>query len=418
MKAVFVTYDSENDVGGVSSWLQRLLPGLQAAGIEVEVHVLALGGRPGINCAEFARLGIPYRWRPHADDTRRAVRNCLKLIAESRPDIYVPNCILPAYYAAAYARRSGMPTIGVLHSDDPFYWGIVDEFVNGAPAFRLSAVVAVSKFLEDAVRDVSGQNLSVLRRIGCGVPLAEQFARPPEKTFRLVYVGRLQDEQKRISEVAFALCEAARRNPVVEAWLVGDGSERAKVEQIIRASGMAVRIKLLGRVEVSRIYSVLRDCHAFVLLSDYEGLPVALLEAMSAGVVPVCLDMRSGIREAIRPGFNGLIVKDRKEDFYAAVQALQDDPALWSRLSTNARTTVRENFSEAAGAAAWAELLRSFAGKTPVRPIKVPFFLRLPPPNSKLAGYDFRWSPWQRAWRRFRRVGGRCKRKFWRRPAV
>ena len=105
MKAVFVTYDSQNDVGGVSSWLQRFLPRLKAEGFDVEAHVMAFGGSPGVNCAWFKKQGIPFRWIAWETDTRRGVRNCLKLIEESQPDVYVPNSILPAYYAAAYARR-------------------------------------------------------------------------------------------------------------------------------------------------------------------------------------------------------------------------------------------------------------------------------------------------------------------------
>jgi len=60
LKVTFVTYDSKNDVGGASSWLQRLLPRLKAAGVEVEAHVLAFGGLPGVNCAWFAKERIPF----------------------------------------------------------------------------------------------------------------------------------------------------------------------------------------------------------------------------------------------------------------------------------------------------------------------------------------------------------------------
>ena len=137
----------------------------------------------------------------------------------------------------------------------------------------------------------------------------------------------------------------------------------------------------MGRVDVSGVYSVLRDCHALVLLSDYEGLPVSMLEAMAVGVVPVCLDMRSGIRDAIKPGFNGLIVKDRKEDFYAAVQTLQRDAVLWSILSANARETVKQRFSEETCVASWIELLRSFDKRKRIGPVKSPVIVRLPRSN-------------------------------------
>jgi hypothetical protein len=71
MKVTFVTYDSKSDVGGASSWLQRLLPRLQAAGVEVEAHVMAFGGLPGVNCTWFAKERIPFRWRPWEEDTGR-----------------------------------------------------------------------------------------------------------------------------------------------------------------------------------------------------------------------------------------------------------------------------------------------------------------------------------------------------------
>jgi glycosyltransferase involved in cell wall biosynthesis len=407
MKVGFATYDTPTDVGGVSSWLQRLLPRLQDVGIDVEAHVLAYGGQPGINCAGFAAQGIPYHCRPWEDDTKKAAQNCLKILEESQPDVYVPNCILPAYYAAGYARQQGIHTVGVLHSDDPFYWGLVDEFVNGLPARRLSAVVAVSNFLLEAIMKSTKRHNLITRRIGCGVPLPAESAEPPKDIFRMIYTGRLVEEQKCISEVARALCSVVKQNPGTEAWIVGDGKDRVNVEQIIATCGVdPKRVKLLGRVAVSEIYSVLRQCHAFVLLSDYEGLPISMLEAMATGVVPVCLDMRSGIREAIQPGFNGLIVKDRQEDFYAAILSLIKEPPLWAKLSANARRTVHQKFSEAAGAAAWTELLGSFKDSKRVKSFKSPFWIRLPRRNSKFGHYDQRLLPFSKNWNRLRiRVG-------------
>jgi colanic acid/amylovoran biosynthesis glycosyltransferase len=412
VKIAFSTYDRAEDIGGVSSWLQRLLPRLQASGLTVEVHVLSFDGRPGVNCAAFERQGIPFRWQPWDGDTRKAVRRCLAMIQAGQPDVYVANSMPQTYYAAGIARRQGLATVGVLHSDHSFYRGVVEQFANGLADFRLSAVVAVSNFLEAETKVAVGDNLPILRCIGCGVPVAETSARPAEEVFRLVYIGRLEEEAKCISEVTLALCAAARQNPTVEAWLVGDGTERAKVEQIIQTSGVGARVKLLGRVELANVYPILSECQALVLLSDYEGLPVSVLEAMSAGVVPVCLDVRSGIREAIKPGVNGLIVRDRNEDFLAAIQTLHQDPELWAKLSANARTTIRERFSDDICTAAWVDLLRSLNGKSPARGIRIPFSLRLPPANHDLGGEDNRPTAWQRARYGFRHAGGYCKRKI------
>src|SRR5262245_59501919 len=139
MKVAFATYDSFQDIGGVSTWMQRVLPLVQGAGIAVEVHVLAFGGGPGTNCTYFEERGIAVRWAPWQWHLPYAVRAFLKFLEEGQPDVYVPNCIVPAYLAAGYARRSGITTVGTLHSDDPVYWGLVDEFIKGPPEFRATA---------------------------------------------------------------------------------------------------------------------------------------------------------------------------------------------------------------------------------------------------------------------------------------
>jgi glycosyl transferase family 1 len=137
-----------------------------------------------------------------------------------------------------------------------------------------------------------------------------------------------------------------------------------------------------------------------------------MLEAMAAGVVPVCLDVRSGIRDAIQPGFNGLIVKDRKEDFYAAVQTLQKDGVLWSKLSANARETVKLRFSEEACVASWVQLLRSFEKRKRIGPIESPLFIRLPRRNPKFGYYDQRPLLLRKYWSRLRMSLGYYKRKM------
>jgi Glycosyl transferases group 1 len=75
---------------------------------------------------------------------------------------------------------------------------------------------------------------------------------------------------------------------------------------------------------------------------------------MAIGVVPICLDSRSGIREAIE---HGLVVKDRADDFLAAVGHLQSDPAKWRQLSLAARETVLQRYSIEEGARQWIDLL-------------------------------------------------------------
>ena len=393
MKVCFATYDLPH-IGGATIFLERLLPILQVAGIEPEVHAMGSGGKPGVHCTLFNEQGITVRWTPLLMHVPYAVRSFLRLLEDGQPDIYVPFFVLPAYYAAGYARRAGIPTVGALFSDELYFSGIVDEFVNGDPDFRLSAVVPVSTFLESQVSSTAAPLGVIVRRIANGIPIPAGTAEPAGPVFRLVYTGRLVEEAKRISDVTNALCAAAQNIPNLEAWLTGEGDARPAVEAIIREKGMGSRVRLLGRVD--NVYDVLAQCHGLVLLSDYEGLPVSVLEAMATGVVPICLDTRSGVREAIEHGVNGLIVKDRGVEFLAAVRGLQSDPAKWQQLSLAARETARKRYSIEESARQWVDLLEHLFVRKPAR-AGFPAFgtLRLPPPNPKFGTYGASL-PWRK----------------------
>lgn len=391
MRVAFASYDSANDVGGVSTWLHGLLPRLQAQGFEVEAHLLCFDHHPGVNCAWFEAHRIPCRWRAWPLETSQAVRACLELAAESQPDIYVSNCVLPAYVATRYLRAAGTATVGVFHSDDPFYHGIADAFVGGSGSQAFSGLIAVSEYLATNLRSRTASQSPSVGRIACGVSVTVKAATPPLNRFRLVYVGRLEEEQKRIGAVTRALCAAARTSGEVDAWIVGEGSARPEIEKIIAADSPAPgRVRLLGRVESDRIYDLLRECHALVLLSDFEGLPVSVLEAMAVGVVPICLDMRSGIREVIRSGENGIIVQDRDAGFLSAVSALRADPVLWARLSASARQTVAAGYSIDSTARQWGEFLRSLRRPARHPPFRPPLWIRLPSRDPRFGPTDVR----------------------------
>jgi glycosyltransferase involved in cell wall biosynthesis len=84
----------------------------------------------------------------------------------------------------------------------------------------------------------------------------------------------------------------------------------------------------------------------FVLLSDFEGLPLALVEAMARGCVPVVAATESGIPELVDAGANGLIVGGRDYDEWACqLVDLWRDRARFGRMSCSARATVRERFT-------------------------------------------------------------------------
>lgn len=412
MKVIFGAYDGHDTINGVNAWLRRLLPRLRARGLDVETLLITWAAPercstiPGLQAA-----GIECQVAPLPYYTDRHVRWILQVLAATSADIFVPGNMLPGFYASRWLSDAGIPSVGIAHNDDRQSRGILDEFVWKDSPYRLSGLVCVSEVLATRARQQATSGTQIAR-IPCGVSVPNARAAPPAPTLRLAYAGRLVQEQKRILDVVAACCRAARELPGVEAKIYGSGPEKEAVEKWLQQQGKALPVTLVGRVDSERMPAELLQCHVLVLLSDYEGLPVALMEAMACGVVPICLRIDSGIPELVEDGVTGLLVGDRGDDFVAAVRRLQANPELWQKLSQAARAKIAGHYSIERSADRWAEFLHALADTSGDRsPIAIPRRLRLPPPNPDLELPHLREpAVYTKAWRRSRMLGGRLKR--------
>ncbi len=125
--------------------------------------------------------------------------------------------------------------------------------------------------------------------------------------------------------------------------VAGEGPERAALESLARALGVADRVVFLGQRE--DVPDLLAGCDAFVLPSLWEGLPVSILEAMAAGK-PVIATAVGGNSEAVVHGVTGLRVPPRDPAALAqAIRSILADPALAQRLAASGRARAHEEFS-------------------------------------------------------------------------
>jgi colanic acid/amylovoran biosynthesis glycosyltransferase len=403
MKVTFCAYDFPGYVGGPVTWLRFLSTDLRELGLEPKVLCAAKDGG-GHFVSGLRSEGIAHTITPWPIPTPRLVRWILDCLSTDPPDVFVPNLMVPAYYAAQWIRAAGIPTVGVLHSDDPFHHALVDAFITGRRKWRLSAVACVSEFLTGMVRSKRPKGVEV-RRVPYGVSVPEAVVNPAGARFRVAYVGRLVQTQKRITDVVRALLRVVREVEGTEAVIFGDGPERQRVENQLRHEGAGLAVRLVGAVSPAEIQAHLLSCHALVLLSDYEGLPIALMEAMACGTVPICTQMRSGIPELVADRVSGFVVPGRGDSVVAAVRELRRDSDLWSRLSTAARARITSGFSRPLAANAWHDLLVSLANSSGRRSlIRQPLTLRLPTPRTEFLREDLR-APW---------VGRRAAGKVWR----
>ena len=130
-KNTFCTYDAPK-FHGPNSWLKRLLPDLGKRGYQIQVLVFYEDDL--VKCETyqyFAKLGLIVNTFPFKSIAEEKIRWILQTLAASPPDICVPNTLVHAFFAAGFLKKSGIATIGLIHSDEKFYDGIIEGFVNG-----------------------------------------------------------------------------------------------------------------------------------------------------------------------------------------------------------------------------------------------------------------------------------------------
>lgn len=373
LKVSIVLFDNANAISGVSSWVQNIAPELHKLGVHVDVHLLEEPGTIGFNRKHLQALNVPIKARIWQHDLKKDMRSCLEMAVESQVDVYIPNCILPAYYAAGFLRQMGVKTIGVLHADDKFYSTILDEFTGKHQMFQLDAVVAVSKELEKKALANRHHQAVKVERIPCGIKVPEQAPTKAISPFRLVYTGRFVEEQKRIKLVTASFCKITEQNTDTQGLLIGDGCALPDITKILNRHPNA-SVQILGKKSPREVHDILNTCTVFVLLSDYEGLPVSLMEAMGRGVIPVCFRC-SGIAELVTHNKSGIILENR-EDIYAAISDLIRNPEKARTLAENTRRAITQEYEITSTAKQWFNCFNNTTGHT--LPLRIPVKLKLP----------------------------------------
>ena len=215
-----------------------------------------------------------------------------------------------AVFGAAAARSLGLRHVITMHGNQ---W-MTDSWKRRTAlrvAFRMThEVTAVSGDTRDHLVETLGRPAERVRVIVNGVPVRqgdgdavrEEFSLAPE-TLLLLAVGGLHP-RKGHDVLLRALSGADGEKP----WkliIAGQGPERARLQELAESEGIAERVLLVGQRE--DIPDLQAAADLFVMPSLWEGLPLAMLEAMLAAT-PVVASRISGIPEAIRDGEEGLLV--------------------------------------------------------------------------------------------------------------
>jgi glycosyltransferase involved in cell wall biosynthesis len=174
---------------------------------------------------------------------------------------------------------------------------------------------------------------------------------------------------------AARLVDQKRHDVLLRAWarlpvqcvllVAGDGPNRQAIESLHTDLGLADRVRLLGnRSDVPRL---LAAADVATLASDWEGLPVFVLEAMAAGR-PVVATAVDGLTEVLRHGGGLLVPPGEPEALAAALGRLLTDPAERAAAAEAARRTVAAEHDPLTMTRRYDELLRGLVGDRAASP--------------------------------------------------
>ena len=169
-------------------------------------------------------------------------------------------------------------------------------------------------------------------------PIGLQFIKERFEGVRnkeIVTVGRL-DKNKNQILLLQAFEELKDTFPDWKCILYGDGTERRNLEKWIQQHKLNESVRMEGNR--NNIEQLIYKSSIFVLTSDYEGMPNALIEAMVLGLPVISTDCRgNGPREIIRNGENGILIANHnKDELVEALRELMGDGDMQNKLGRNA----------------------------------------------------------------------------------
>jgi glycosyltransferase involved in cell wall biosynthesis len=274
---------------------------------------------------------------PHVEKYRRVL-----------PSVFLPNWSHGTYATCALLSKEDaamLRVIGYAHSDDSDYYELLyyyEPLIHFFVAVSDEIAAKLSRGMPHRVDDILVRPYAV--KVNRKLKRRYSAAKKP---LQLMYAGRLVEQQKRVSRlVHLAKCLAAG-GVNFELRIVGDGPQKANLSEHIAGLDDEVRrrVKLVGNLPVDEMPAMWQSSDVSVLVSEYEGTSISMLEAMANGCVPVVTQV-SGASAVIVPGVNGFMTQvGNLDEMVQVLRTLDRDRTKLEQLGAQAKTTIVERYS-------------------------------------------------------------------------
>ena len=262
-------------------------------------------------------------------------RNLKDKLSHIKPEVVISFWLQPAIFSAILSKFVGFKVIYSERGDptDEEYKGFLgflrDIFFNFIDGFVFQTEGAKKCFSESIQKRGVVINNPVYIKY-------DDFPIPTERKKVIVNVGRLH-EQKNQFLLIDAFAKISNEFSEYNLEIYGQGELESELKDLIKRLKLEDRVILKGTT--NNLFAEIFDASLFVLSSNYEGMPNALMEAMALGIPCISTDCKpGGVRELIVNGKNGLITSmNSVEELSEAMKYMLDNPEKASLMGKNAK---------------------------------------------------------------------------------
>jgi len=342
---------------------------IKALGYENYEHYVYCFGVDGPVRDKIESLNVPIRMGKRVASIKRPIRfvfsvrslihDLLDFIKSKHIQVIQSHSGKPNQLCIAIGYLSGSVSLPTVHSTMAFIdqrksWDIrvyLRKAVNKIIYRKAGKVLAVSQEVKEIVVKTYGlkdskvlvlQNGIIFDDANMKTAYLEKEIPLSENLFKIIAVGRLVP-LKCYDVLVQAITEVVNQGfHNVFVIIVGDGEERKKLEQLIKRLKLGSFIKFLGLR--NDVLQLMKASDLFVMTSRFEGLSIAMIEAMACGL-PIIASDAPGVRGHIKKGKNGLLfpIEDHKA-LAKIICKLANERDLREKLSYGARESFEREY--------------------------------------------------------------------------
>jgi len=330
--------------GGVTTWALNTGKRLKSSGHSCLIisHKPAQGYREFsvedassiVKCPINASDSLPNRRETKIISTAyEAISDC----------VIFPNWSWGTWAGVAALKRRKMHAsriVGIAHTDEEDYYEILVYYEK-----IISKFIAVSDCIYDElIRRIPQRSQDIIR---LSYPITNRIGTPrtPKRdALKIGYAGRIQDYQKRISDIKPLVDKLAALPGSYCIDVAGDGTHLPELKQYFECNHYGnISIRFHGLIPSEKMLEFWSNMDVAILFSSHEGLSISMIESMAAGCVQMVTNV-SGVSDSVEHGISGFIHEIGDTAAMANhLYLLHQDPELLSKMSEACISHVKQH---------------------------------------------------------------------------